>query len=144
MTIYNNTNAKRPDSIGTHNTEQSLGMGNAWMQPLTDETRNNDSSLTRRTALDDSSVSEVSSFKARNESFGINRQSSNQENMTASSIPPFNTGHLTSLQRSPVTTSDIGHDRSFKSGLHTFRDWTRLYLFGYKHDIVTPQIPRPS
>jgi hypothetical protein len=144
MTIYNNTNARRADSVRTPNTDQSFEMGNAWMQPLPHETIHSEIPINRHATLPDFSMSKVSNIKATNQSFDIKRQLSHQENVRAFSTPPFNTDHFSVLHSPSEKPCGIDRDHSFTGRLYNFRDWTRLYLFGREHDTGMPRIRRRS
>ena len=51
ISIYNNTNGRCINSEQTHNTKESIEMGNAWIKPQTSEIINNDILVSRRGTL---------------------------------------------------------------------------------------------
>ncbi len=144
VAIYNNTNARHTNSTPTHNTEQSLEMGNTWMQPKTSENIDKEISIVRRTTIAGSSTNKVSNTPTTPEGVHINRQRSYQENRTTFSSPSFNTDHIRALQSPTQSTSENEQNHNFSSSLNNFKDWSRLYLFGHKHDIEMPRITKPS
>jgi hypothetical protein len=144
VAIYNNTNARRAKNVPTRNSEQSFEMGNAWMQPSTNENINSDSSLNRRATFADFSIGKGSNMKPINKSFQTIRQSSNQENMRIFHSPSFNTGQMSVLQSPSESTSDFGQGHSFSRSLSNFKDWSRSYLFGGKNHTKVSDMPLPS
>lgn len=130
FSIYNNTNGRCTNNVQTHNTEESMEMGNAWIQPRTSEVINSDIPIPRRITWASSSVNEVRNLKAKNESFLVGHQINDQINSRSFSTPPFNTGNFSILPSQLRTTSEIGESRRSNSSLYNFKGWARIYLFG--------------
>jgi hypothetical protein len=110
VAIYNSTNAKYASSVPTCNIEQSLEMGNAWMQPKTPETIDSEVSIIRRTTVADSSKNKWSNMGATHESFHINRQLSNQENIRNFSSPSLSLDHIYASQSLTPSTPQNEQD----------------------------------
>ena len=125
VTIYNNTNAKRP------NAEESFEMGNAWIHTSNDDTMNSENPTTQRATIADLSSSTVPNMRTTSDSFLVNRQLSIQKSRSV-------------LSSSSATMSDIGQGHNSSSKSFNFKDWTRLYLFGHKSSTELPRISRPS
>lgn len=138
MSMYNNTNGKRTNSVRSNNTEDSIEMGNAWMRTLSAETINNELPMGRRVTLGASSVSEVRNSKTKNESFNASHQLNDHRVIRAFSIPPFNIGNSSVLQSHPETTSEIERSQSSATNSFDRNDWARFYLFGREHKTGNP------
>jgi hypothetical protein len=141
ISIYNNTNGRAANSVPTPNTEESMGMGNAWVQPRLREAINSNRPISRRVTMPSSSVSPASNFKATNERFNINHSFNDQENVRAFSTSPFGSaGHFSVMQSRLETSSELGQSRRSDGGLYNFKEWTRVYLFGSEHKTGLPRI----
>jgi hypothetical protein len=146
VAIYNNTNANRIDSGPTHNyTEQSFEMKqNTWMRPSTKEAINGKISMGQRATHADFSANKISNFKSTGRSCDVNHSINKQELMRSFSTPSFNTANVNVFQSSSEIAFITDADRNFNSSSTNFIDWSRLYVFGRKHDIEGPRISRPS
>jgi hypothetical protein len=120
VAIYNNTNARHANSVPTRNTEQSLEMGNAWMQPKTPETIDNEVSIIRRATAAISSTRKVSNTATTQESF-IHHQLSNQENIRNFSSPSLSVDQLSASQSVTPATPENEQDHSFSRSLPNFK-----------------------
>lgn len=123
VSIYNTVNGRRNNNVGTNNIEESLEMGNAWMQPQTSEAPN---------------------LKSTNGNFTINHQLNNPMNKSSFSTPSFYIDRSSIIQSPSEITSDIGQPRHLDGSSSNSKEWSRIYLFGSEHKIGVPRIQRPS
>jgi len=146
VAIYNNTNANRTDSRPTHNyTEQSFQIKqNAWMRPSTEEPINGNISMGQRITYTDFSENKISNFKSKGRSGDVNHPINKQERIRSFSTPSLNTGNVNVFQSSSEAQFGNDTDRNLNISSTNFTDWSRLYIFGRKHNIVEPRISRPS
>ncbi len=140
VTIYNNTNARRDNSVRTNNTEHALEMGNAWMQPRTNETITINKPITRRITMIDSAAGRMSNLKIATENSMVHQRFHDQFNVRAFSTPPFNTDYTNVSLSRPGTTSGVEQSWPLGNNRSNFKDWARIYLFGSESKTGIPRV----
>ncbi len=105
--MYNKMNIKRSNSVATYNTEQSIEMGNAWIQSPTSEPTGSNMPTSRRITLAGSSVNEPQKIKPMRPSLPATNQLTNQENARAFIKPTFASNRVSIAQSWLETTYEI-------------------------------------
>ena len=113
------------------------------MQPLSRETVNSDVPITRRVTLAGSSLRQASSFRTMTETFNVNDQSNEPEDLRSFSAVSFNTSHFSIPQPQAKTASGINRSRSVGGRPSNFQEWARIYLFGHDHNTGVSDISTP-
>jgi hypothetical protein len=94
ISIYNKMNLKGSNSVATYNTEQSIEMGNTWIQSPTSGTIDSSMPITQRVTMASSSVSDTQKSKPTNQSFNVINPLINQGNVRAFTKPASDTSRF--------------------------------------------------
>ncbi len=122
VSIYNSMNVIRSNSVAARNTEQSIEMGNAWMKSPTSGTVDSNMPLTRCVTWAGKSLNEAQTFKPIKQSFNMNNQSMNQENVTNFTRPTFDTGHFSTSPSWLETTYEIEQSQRLADSSPNFQE----------------------
>lgn len=130
VSMYNNTNGRRANSMGAKNHQESLEMGNAWTQPRSNEIVNSNIFVTGRSESTLPLVNEKLDMKSSNQSLINSNQSINENNFQSSSLSLFTINRIDGSQSRPETSFQIRESQKVATKSSVSKDWSRIYLFG--------------
>jgi hypothetical protein len=140
VTMYNNTNARRANSVRTPNTEQSFEMGNAWIRAQT-PTEIVDSSLTnQRVLLESCRTNRISDIEETDASLNVSRQISDQRRLNVSSPLPPQTDHYNSFESPPNKMHTVRQAYSSGGSVLDSGVLAKNYLLGNGHQTKVSNI----
>lgn len=143
VSMYNHTNGKRLNDLGTHDNEERLEMSETWARPRSNENASSDTPLNGRSVSAQPTIGELPSSSQSQRSLINNNRVRHEENFKASSLASFSNNRVGNLQPSPKTPPHINQTQQPDGQSTGLKDWTRIYLFGSgsKTDISAPQSP---
>ena len=143
VSIYNHTNGKRTNGLGTPGNEECLEMNETWARPGQSENVNSNTSLNGRSVSAQPKTSELTNSNPSQRNLINNNRGKNEENLKASSLASFTNNRVGSLQSSSETAFRMDQTQQPNDKSIGLKDWSRIYLFGSgsKTDISPQQSP---
>lgn len=142
VTMYNNTNGKRSNIVGTREPTESLEMGNAWTQSETNKIVSDNGSMSERSQSVNLRISELMRNTSSRQNFPHTNQTTDEDLLRSSSLPSFALNHDSNSQSRPETSIQTRQQQKPTNNTSGAKDWSRIYLFGHdssKTDIASSQ-----